>query len=336
MKKSLLIITITVVLLGGILITMRFLSGEDVWLCENGEWIKHGEPSAPKPTEPCGDGVIKNTNIKNDNNGTMEYNWSTMTQGPYRDKISYAVSDNLLNWQDQGTILAEHASVPDSVMKDGEIFLYFVDVSRDGISEQTGILRSTDNGQTWGTKTNAIIQGLGEKVVVDPTPVLLEDGRIRLYYLDFKTASGPEAIGTGRTNRIYSAISQDGINFVQEEGVRFEYEGIFDPTVIQVDNSWFMYVGSADGNKVLLATSADGFDFTYDSIVHTGGAIPDIIYANDTYFLFTGGIDIASSTDGKNFVNLSNHFQSKFNTLTADASVLALDDGTYILFYKTK
>lgn len=31
-----------------------FLSGEDCWLCQNGEWIKHGNPNAPAPTEQCG------------------------------------------------------------------------------------------------------------------------------------------------------------------------------------------------------------------------------------------------------------------------------------------
>lgn len=34
---------------------LRFLSGpEDTWLCQNGQWVKHGQPSAPKPASPCG------------------------------------------------------------------------------------------------------------------------------------------------------------------------------------------------------------------------------------------------------------------------------------------
>lgn len=32
---------------------IRLFSGEDNWLCQNGEWVKHGIPSAPKPTKPC-------------------------------------------------------------------------------------------------------------------------------------------------------------------------------------------------------------------------------------------------------------------------------------------
>ena len=36
-----------------VLANARRLSGEDNWLCRNGEWVKHGNPSAPMPTEPC-------------------------------------------------------------------------------------------------------------------------------------------------------------------------------------------------------------------------------------------------------------------------------------------
>ena len=32
----------------------RFLSGdEDTWICQKGEWVVHGVPSASKPHNPC-------------------------------------------------------------------------------------------------------------------------------------------------------------------------------------------------------------------------------------------------------------------------------------------
>jgi len=36
---------------------IRFVVGgpEDTWICVDGQWIKHGVPSAPMPTEPCGE-----------------------------------------------------------------------------------------------------------------------------------------------------------------------------------------------------------------------------------------------------------------------------------------
>lgn len=33
--------------------SLRFFSGEDDWLCKNGEWVKHGQPSWPAPKTEC-------------------------------------------------------------------------------------------------------------------------------------------------------------------------------------------------------------------------------------------------------------------------------------------
>lgn len=55
------IFTVAFLIYGGL--SLRFqkndcrniLSGEDCWFCQNGEWVKHGNLSAPKPTKPCGE-----------------------------------------------------------------------------------------------------------------------------------------------------------------------------------------------------------------------------------------------------------------------------------------
>ncbi len=46
-------IGVTVLVVVGLMF-VRGLSGEDTWICDNGEWVEHGKPSAPKPSEPCG------------------------------------------------------------------------------------------------------------------------------------------------------------------------------------------------------------------------------------------------------------------------------------------
>jgi len=51
MKKPLLII-------GGLMflaLFLRFVIGgpEDDWICRDGQWIKHGVPSAPMPSVEC-------------------------------------------------------------------------------------------------------------------------------------------------------------------------------------------------------------------------------------------------------------------------------------------
>ena len=51
MKKSLIVSLVILVLVG--IVFLRFLSPEDTWLCENGEWIKHGNPSQAQPATSC-------------------------------------------------------------------------------------------------------------------------------------------------------------------------------------------------------------------------------------------------------------------------------------------
>jgi len=45
------------VVLAGIWFGLRFIIGgaEDAWICVEGEWIRHGNPAKPMPTEPCGE-----------------------------------------------------------------------------------------------------------------------------------------------------------------------------------------------------------------------------------------------------------------------------------------
>ncbi|MFA5991504.1 MAG: Gmad2 immunoglobulin-like domain-containing protein [Candidatus Doudnabacteria bacterium] len=45
------------IFIGIILLTalgLRFFSGEDNWVCQNGQWVAHGKPAAEKPQEGCG------------------------------------------------------------------------------------------------------------------------------------------------------------------------------------------------------------------------------------------------------------------------------------------
>jgi len=54
MKKTGLTIIVLIIFAILVLFTLRFFSGdEDTWLCQNGEWVKHGNPSAAMPTELC-------------------------------------------------------------------------------------------------------------------------------------------------------------------------------------------------------------------------------------------------------------------------------------------
>ncbi|MEK7652508.1 MAG: hypothetical protein AAB334_00980 [Patescibacteria group bacterium] len=49
-----------------ILLAVMFIirGDEDTWICEENGWVKHGNPSAPIPTEQCGEQVFCTTEAK--------------------------------------------------------------------------------------------------------------------------------------------------------------------------------------------------------------------------------------------------------------------------------
>jgi len=314
MRKKLIIIGAMIVILAGVIVVFRFGTTEDV--------IEENEQEEKKEEQIDLSG---------------QFNWSTMNEGPYRDKVTYATSTDLVNWQPSGAILAEHASVPGAVIKDGIIYVYFVDVSQNGIKEQLGMVKSADQGQSWSEPTTLSISGLGNKATADPAPLLLEDGSIRLFYFDINESRiNKLPIDQEPLNQIYSAISEDGINFSQEEGVRFTKIGAFDPDVEKMGEIYRMYVGDLKGNRVLSATSEDGLTFTEEGTAYSGGAVPDVFYDDGTYYLFTAGIDTATSTDGITFSATGRHFSDPNYMVTADPSVVKIADGSYLMIYKVQ
>lgn len=304
---------------------------DDVWICDGKDWVKQGNPTDPKPTDVCD---ADHAALPLDN--PLEFNWSTMDRGPYRDRITYALSNDLRAWSARGVMLADHASVPGAVFMDGTIFVYFVDVSQDGIKEQLGMVMSDDEGATWTEQRTLTIDGLGDRAPADPAPVVLDDGRIRLYFFDINEARmNKPASGIEPTNKIYSAISNDGIHFAMEEGIRFERRGIFDPDVEHFGDSWYLYGGDIEGNQVIYATSDDGLTFTEGGIAYQGGAVPDVYYHDGTYYLFTAGIGIATGTTPTSFTATGDQFTDPSSPgATADPSVVPLSNGFYLMVYK--
>ena len=62
MKKLVIITLLLVVLLLGT--RLLFGGSEDTWICdqENGEWMRHGNPSAEKPVSGCGEDKTQEEN----------------------------------------------------------------------------------------------------------------------------------------------------------------------------------------------------------------------------------------------------------------------------------
>lgn len=54
MKKTYLLLAIIGIIIISAIV-LRFSTPEDEWFCEDSTWQKHGNPSLPMPTTPCGD-----------------------------------------------------------------------------------------------------------------------------------------------------------------------------------------------------------------------------------------------------------------------------------------
>ena len=65
------------------IVVFRFIFGgpEDTWICDNGNWVKHGMPASPMPFEPCENGNLIGGN--KDDHGCLigaGYQWCPSTE----------------------------------------------------------------------------------------------------------------------------------------------------------------------------------------------------------------------------------------------------------------
>lgn len=56
-RKIVLVIAAAIVLILGMVGVIQYVeeSQKNTWVCVSGEWLKHGNPTAPKPTTGCGE-----------------------------------------------------------------------------------------------------------------------------------------------------------------------------------------------------------------------------------------------------------------------------------------
>ena len=164
----------------------------------------------------------------------------------------------------------------------------------------------------------------GSRITGGSVPFIhkLKDGRVRLYYCE--------------NSGILSAISNNGLTFTKEQGVRippgtgFELQ-VCDPTMVDLlDGKMRMYYKGADSqsggpgqsiHKIYSAISSDGLTFTKEGLridSETSGdngwaSVPDAIVLSDgrvrLYYVTAAnmehGIGSAISSDGLNFVKES-------------------------------
>ncbi len=217
-------------------------------------------------------------------------------EGPSYHQVLLAKSADGSTWQTDNRVIIDQASVPEGLrLSDGRLLIYAVDGSGLG---GPGLVyaESRDEGKIW-TCGKINLQG------ADPDVVVLPDGRIRLYFIEFPFGPNPPIPGSSQANqpnRVRSAISSDGKTFTVEDGVRLEGIQYTDPDVIRIGNDWFMYVST--GMTAWAAQSSDGLTFKLVGKVNETGAVSGShAFPNGTlrhYFCGRGGILSATSSDG--------------------------------------
>jgi len=155
-----------------------------------------------------------------------------------------------------------------------------------------------------------------------PEAVFLPDGRVRVYYIGWSGSRGPYVKDPGPNDRwrILSAVSQDGLHFEKEQGVRMDVSPSGDPPhgaiamakpqVVKLKGGkWRMYYAAhtQTGIHLFSAVSPDGLNWEREpgvKVVDTEGKpihakYPSLVRCDDCrlrmYYDGSGGIRSAVS-----------------------------------------
>jgi len=74
MKKTYLLLAVVGIIIISAIV-LRFSTPEDEWVCEAGEWQKHGNPSAPMPSTSCANSLVGNDRDEHGCIGSAGYTW---------------------------------------------------------------------------------------------------------------------------------------------------------------------------------------------------------------------------------------------------------------------
>jgi hypothetical protein len=223
-------------------------------------------------------------------------------------QVHSATSTDGLMWTRDPGVRIERASVPCAI-NDGDrrVLVYFVQPPEQPGRPETVACAVSGDGVRFEPEPAFRIDGLSTLKAVDPSIVMDESGRFRLYYLASNhqgdPASGPNP------HPIHMALSEDGVRF-RETGPVFEYSNLVDPDVFRYRGEWFLYVFA--GNATIIARSADGTRFRYQGELAPPGwgttapvALPDgrlRLYAFDQRTPTGNVVRSFLSTDGMNWV----------------------------------
>ena len=244
----------------------------------------------------------------------------------YGHQVYLAASPDGVQFQGDGELILEHASVPDGIVgPDGKLWVYFVN----GEPGRHGIFaaRQSDDG-AWEIVDCVKLDGRFEGNAVDPDVTRLPDGRYRLVYFLGNFVGGPPP-DPNRPHPIYSAVSEDGVNFTVEQQL-IAVENVTDPSLAQLPDGRWLLALTRNG-ETLLAASDDGTNFELTGVTVAAPGIPELAALPDGRIRLYLSQSFVSSDGGQTWTVEEGHFVPGGG---ADPSLAALPDGSYAFFYK--
>jgi hypothetical protein len=195
-------------------------------------------------------------------------------------------------------------------------------------------LAEKDQLGNWKRGKKILLDGQFNGNAVDPDVIKLDDGRYRLFYYKGYFVTPPPPNYT--VHEIYSAVSNDGVNFTVE-GKVFESDNITDPTVIKLNDGTYL-MACVRGSLDIFAKSLDGKNFQATGVTIQNGGIPELVKLDDgsirLFYNGPGGIISSRSTDGGLTWTKENGARLSFSGGIADPSVIKRADGKWYLFVK--
>ncbi|MEM3126660.1 MAG: hypothetical protein QW331_01155 [Candidatus Woesearchaeota archaeon] len=254
------------------------------------------------------------------------------SEGIENQRILEAISKDGIYWIKTEFVLSDQASSPSAMIdKEGRLRVYYMDSWNNGIS-----VAIKDNGK-WVYKKVKVASNAAY-----PEVVLLSDGNYRMYYYALLFTNTP-AQKFDVKYKINSAISNDGINFVEEGESYSDNEPIGHPDFFYESNSPRMFI-TRDKNLDLLK-SGDGRKWTKDPDFIADCTKSDTIkipagYRMHCEVFLDGKTKLFSyfSADGrkwkKEFVKIEPSLKIE-KRMTGNPTVAILKDGSYVMYYTT-
>jgi len=280
----------------------------------------------PKKSENSSANTTKTVTPSFDNVAAKEDPFADPT-GPFYQDIYSATSNDGLQFTTGTEPIIKQASISDAIkLVDGTIIIYALD----GVGRsKSGIMlaMSRDSGKKWEQGSVKITTKRTKTTVgSDPEIVLLQGGKLRLFYI----------VSEGIKNTVYSAISSDGVRFTEEEGSRFSLEGVTDPDIVKINDTWMMYLSQSQ--KLILAVSKDGLSFTYKQLIkENGSASNTVLLSKGTWRQFYCSNDQIVSATTQNGLIFTDDAGSRLSPTDAnficDPAPIQIKN-QWLLFYK--